>query len=122
MELTVGDVVLCEFYFADTAMRKKRPVLIFKDNLPYDDFIAIPISSQLVNLYQDEQQIELKDFSSGSIPKTSKVMIRKTMVVSKQIVIKKYGTLNKPTLKKLQQSFCHYFGCNTLGIHFPYRD
>jgi mRNA interferase MazF len=112
VELSIGDVVLCEFYFADTATSKKRPVLVFKDNLPYDDFIAIPISSQLVNLHQDEQLLELKSFSSGGIPKTSKVMIRKTMVVSKQVVIKKYGTLNEAYFRQLHRSFCNYFGCN----------
>ncbi len=111
MELTVGDVVLCEFYFADLATSKKRPVLIFKNNLPYDDFIAIPISSQLVNLHQDEQLLEAIHFSSGGIPKTSKVMIRKTMVVSKQVVIKKYGTIDKAYFSQLKQRFCGYFSC-----------
>ena len=42
MGLSVGNVVLCEFYFSDTKQSKKRPVLVFKDNLPHDDFIAIP--------------------------------------------------------------------------------
>ena len=112
MELSIGDVVLCEFYFADAATSKKRPVLVFKDNLPYDDFIAIPISSQLINLHHDEQLLESTSFSSGGIPKTSKVMIRKTMVVSKQVVIKKYGTLSKAYFKQLHDSFCGYFGCS----------
>lgn len=111
MELTVGDVVLCEFYFADLATSKKRPVLVFKDNLPYDDFIAMPISSQLINLHQDEQLLEAIHFSSGGIPKTSKVMIRKTMVVSKQVVIKKYGTIDKSYFSQLKQRFCGYFSC-----------
>ena len=41
MELKEADVVLCEFYFSDLSQSKKRPVLIFKDNLPYNDFVGI---------------------------------------------------------------------------------
>jgi len=35
MELKQYDVVLCEFYFSDLNKTKKRPVLVFKDNLPH---------------------------------------------------------------------------------------
>jgi mRNA interferase MazF len=39
MEIELGDIVLCEFYFSDLNKSKKRPVLVFKDNLPYDDTV-----------------------------------------------------------------------------------
>lgn len=45
MEVNTGDIVLCEFYFSDLKTSKNRPVLVLKDNLPFDDFIAVPISS-----------------------------------------------------------------------------
>ena len=38
-----GDIVLCNFYFSDAKRSKNRPVLVLKDNLPFDDFVAIPI-------------------------------------------------------------------------------
>ena len=44
MEVKTADIVLCEFYFSDLKTSKKRPVLVFKDNLPYDDFVGIPIN------------------------------------------------------------------------------
>ena len=47
MEIDQADIVLCEFYFSDLKQVKNRPVLVFKDNLPYDDFVAIPISSKI---------------------------------------------------------------------------
>ena len=50
MEIKHLDVVLCEFYFSDFNKSKKRPVLVFKDNLPFDDFVAIPISSKIEKL------------------------------------------------------------------------
>jgi mRNA interferase MazF len=52
MEIKQSDVVLCEFFFSDLSQSKKRPVLVFKDNLPYDDFIAVPISSKIQNLHK----------------------------------------------------------------------
>jgi len=85
--------------------------LVFKDNLPHDDFIAIPISSKIDKMYEDEQLIDNTSFIDGSIPKSSKVMIRKTFVVSKQSVLKKYGTLNKDSYLKYHKAFCKYFGC-----------
>ncbi len=85
MEIKEADIVLCEFYFTNLNSSKKRPVLVFKDNLPYDDFIAIPISSKITNLKVDEFLLENDDFENGNIPKVSKIMLRKTFVVSKKV-------------------------------------
>ena len=68
MEVKHLDVVLCEFYFSDFKKSKNIPVLFFKDNLPYDDFIAIPISSKIDKMYEDELLIQDRDFSVGNIP------------------------------------------------------
>lgn len=111
MEIKHLDIVLCKFYFSDLKKSKDRPVLVFKDNLPHDDFIAIPISSQIDKMYEDELLIQNRDFSEGSIPKTSKLMIRKTFVVSKRSVLKKYGTLNEKSSGIYLNKFCKYFGC-----------
>ena len=44
-------------------------------------------------------------------------MIRKTFVVSKQSVVKKYGTVNENFYKVYLSLFCKYFGCkNNLEI------
>ena len=111
MELKEADVVLCEFYFSDLSQSKKRPVLIFKDNLPYNDFVGIPISSKTKMLHADETIIEINDFKEGAIPVISKLMVRKTFIVSKKSVLKKYGTLNDSSYSKCHNAFCKYFGC-----------
>jgi len=49
MDINIADIVLCEFYFSDLKSSQKRPVLVFKNNLPYNDFVAIPISSKIVS-------------------------------------------------------------------------
>ncbi|HHC11197.1 MAG TPA: type II toxin-antitoxin system PemK/MazF family toxin, partial [Campylobacterales bacterium] len=105
------DIVLCKFYFSDIKKSKNRPVLIFKDNLPYDDFVAIPISSKIDKLHKDEVIISIDDLFEGILPKTSKLMIRKTFIVSKQVVLKKYATISKDAYLKYHQIFCNYFGC-----------
>lgn len=111
MELTEGDIVLCEFQFSDFKASKKRPVLVFKDNLPFNDFIAIPISSKIEKMNDDEFILDGTSFEGGGLPKKSKLMIRKTFVVSKKVVIKKYGKLTNQEYQKYQNRFCAYFGC-----------
>lgn len=114
MEVTQFDIVLCEFYFSDLNATKRRPVLVFKDNLPYDDFIAIPISSKIENLKKDEFLLSGEDFKKGNIPKKSKIMLRKTFVVSKKVVLKKYGTLSEESFYKYKFEFCKYFTCTDI--------
>lgn len=111
MEIKAADIVLCAFYFSDLKTSKNRPVLVFKDNLPFDDFVGIPISSQIIQLHTDEVLITPADFCDGLLPKSSKLMLRKPFIVSKKAVIKKYGTLSSSALNRYQQLFCQYFQC-----------
>jgi mRNA interferase MazF len=111
MEVKEGEVVLCKFYFTDLKKSKNRPVLVFKENLPYDDFIAIPISSKINKLHSDEALIGDDSFIEGEIPVPSKLMVRKTFVVSKESIIKRYGTLSRASLAQYHDMFCTYFGC-----------
>ena len=93
-------------------MQQKPSLLVLKDNLPFDDFVAIPISSQTSKLHDDEFLLEETDFSEGGIPKTSKIMLRKTFIVSKQVLIKCYGTLTEASFKRYRVLFCQYFECD----------
>lgn len=111
MEMKQADIVLCEFYFSDLKRSKNRPVLILKDNLPFDDFVGIPISSQINSLQNDEVLFVASDFKEGALPAVSKLMIRKTFVVSRKVVLKKYGSLKKEAFIKYHKLFCEYFGC-----------
>ena len=85
--------------------------------MPYDDFVAVPISSKINHLKKDEILIDNNDFEDGSIKQTSKLMIRKTFIVSKKVVIKKYGTIKSDSFEKYHYSFCKYFECqNTKNL------
>ncbi len=111
MEITVGEIVLCKFYFSDLKAYKNRPVLIYKDNLPFNDFMAIAISSKIENLYDDEYVINNSLLKYGKLPKDSKIMLRKTFIVEKSLVIKSYGMLNDQTLQEIRKRFCLYHQC-----------
>ena len=111
MEIEEGQIVLCKFYFTDTKRYKNRPVLVFKDNLPFNDFIGIAISSQVENMHEDEHIIENSMLSTGTLPKMSKVMLRKTFVVEKSLLIKTYGSLDKYSFQRIKHSFCKYHHC-----------
>ncbi len=54
-----------------------------------------------------------EDFESGGIPVDSKVMLRKTFVVSKEVITKQYGTLRPESFAKYHRAFCRYFECGT---------
>lgn len=114
MEVIQGDIVLCEFYFSDLKTSKKRPVLVLKDNLPFNDFVAMPISSKIEKMHDDELILDDSDFESGTIPKRSKIMVRKTFVVSKNVIVKKYGELKMQKFQNCHERFCIYFGCRKL--------
>lgn len=68
MEIEVGDIVLCEFYFSNLKQSKRRPVLVFKDNLLFDDFIGLPMSSKVDRLYDDEWLVTREMLESGMLP------------------------------------------------------
>ena len=111
MEVEQGELVLCEFYFSDLGASKRRPVIVFRDNLPFDDFVGIPVSSKINTLHHDEFLLQSEHIVEGSLPKVSKVMVRKTLVISKNVVTKKYGKLTPERLQKLHADFCRYFEC-----------
>ena len=114
MEISQAEVVLSEFYFSELKQNKLRLVVVFKNNLPFEDFVGMPMSSKLDRLDDDEIVVDESDFTEGFIPKRSKAMVRKTFVASKQVVFKKHGKLSSQSFRQLYLAFCRYFGCEQL--------
>jgi mRNA interferase MazF len=111
VDLQEFDIILVKFYFSDLKSYKNRPVIIIKKNLPFDDMLVVAISSQIQNLFNDEIIIDTTSLQNGELPKTSKVMLRKTLVIEKSIVVKKYGSLNENKIKQIKQSLCRFYDC-----------
>lgn len=111
MEIEVGDIVLCKFYFSDLKRSKNRPVLVFKEGLPFDDFVALPLSSKTDRLRADELLVDQAQLQTGALPVVSKLILRKAFVVSKQNPIKRYARVNRSFHEEVKTAFCRYFEC-----------
>jgi len=109
MEVKQGELVLCEFYFSDLGSSKKRPVVVFRDNLPFEDFVGIPVSSKVNKLQSDEGLLEPDQLIEGELPKLSKIIVRKTLVISKAVIIKKYGKLTRSAFSGTSLGFLQIF-------------
>ena len=62
-------------------------------------------------MYPDENLVDCSKFSEGGIPKTSRIMVIMTLVVSKSVVIKKYGTLKEDAIRQYRKLFRLNFEC-----------
>jgi len=94
MDLNPADILLCEFYFSDLKTSKHRPVTVFKDNLPFDDFVGIPVSSQITQLHKDEFILEPSDLASG-IAQTLKGHGWQTFVISRRVIVKSMASCQR---------------------------
>ena len=77
---------------------------MFDNNIQYRKTKGILMNS-------DEELIGDDDFADGRLAVLSKLMIRRTFVVSKKSIVKSHGLVNKTSLKKYHKNFCHYFSC-----------
>ena len=88
-------------------IKKKRPeeqeVKVVKE-----DFEVKKTQKSLSDIFGENEE---KNFENGSIPVKSKLILRKTFVVSKSAVIKKYGTVKEDFFKYTKKQFCKYFEC-----------
>ena len=91
-----GEIVLIPVPFSDLTNRKKRPVLIISNNgynNMTEDIIVVAITSQLKDL-DYSVVIESKDLTEGILKVTSAIRADKVYTLSKNIVVKKFGTVN----------------------------
>ncbi|OQA20279.1 MAG: L-glutamine:2-deoxy-scyllo-inosose aminotransferase [bacterium ADurb.Bin363] len=99
MEINIGDVILAEIIYTDLSQSKLRPLLIIKD-LSYEDFMGLPLTSQRIDrLLSNELIIEKDNFSTGSIPVTSKIILSRPVVIHKDMYVKTYGTVKRDFLE-----------------------
>lgn len=97
----IGDIVLAEIAFTDLSETKNRPLLIV-EKLQQEDFLTLPITSiGLEALKGWEILITNKDFESGKIPVTSKLLLSKPYIVNKRLLVKKYGKLQWAYFKEI---------------------
>lgn len=103
MAIEPGTILLVHFPFSDHTTGKLRPTLVVSQK-PYnkgEDFIAVPISSQLsaegYSILATEPY-----FKETGLRKDSTVRWTKVMTLSKRVVNKQLGSIPDEVLKEIQ--------------------
>ena len=109
MEIELGDIVLCEFYFSDLNTSKKRPVLVFKE-LGKEDVLVLPLTT---NLSREGVVITKDDLKKGSIKKESVVIVPKVTAIDSSLIREDnfIARLKTKSFKKIHNEVCLRFEC-----------
>lgn len=99
-----GDILLIPIPFSDLQSSKKRPVLVFSNdlyNITTEDIVVMAITS---NIQPKEYTVLITkdDLIEGEIKVDSNVRVDKIYTLSKSIVIKRIGCVNKNTIEKVK--------------------
>jgi len=100
-----GDILLTEVKFSDGSGIKKRPVLVIsndKYNSVRDEIIFLAITSNTKRILPGD--FIVKDWQSAGLLKESMISAI-TQTISKKLLIKKLGALNKIELKNCLKYF-----------------
>jgi mRNA interferase MazF len=94
-----GDVVVLPFPFSDLSNYKRRPALVLAD-AGGNAFLLCQITSQTI---RDEYAVKLdvSDFQSGSINKTSNIRPNRIFTADEQIILYRAGHINIATIDKV---------------------
>jgi mRNA interferase MazF len=99
------DIVLVPIPFTDLSSIKRRPVVVISGdhyNQKNDDIIVAAITSNIQ--YQTDYTILIssENLSDGVLPKQSIIRSDKIYTISRDIVVKHFGTVNAGTFKILK--------------------
>jgi mRNA interferase MazF len=98
--LTVGDVVLVPFPYADFSKFKKRPALVV-GLADFDNLILCQITSKRDASTKAVVLID-EEFTTGSLSLKSFIRPDKLFTIERSIIEKKIGTLSKSKIKSVQ--------------------
>lgn len=99
-----GEILLIPIPFTDLSSNKKRPVLVLSNddyNSKADDIIVAAITS---NILSKEYTIFItnEDLIDGNLKVDSCIRADKIYTLSQNIVIKRFGRVNKDVMNKLK--------------------
>ena len=103
MEITAGDVCVAKIGFTDGTDIKARPVIII-EQLALQDYVYIPLTTNLTCQDKYDCIFENNDLVSGSI-KRSRAVIKRACAINKSLVTGAIAKLNHLALEKLQRQF-----------------
>lgn len=99
-----GNIILIPIPFTDLSSSKRRPVLVLSNNdynSKTDDIVVAAITSN--NLLKDYSiNITTDDLIDGNLKVDSCIRVDKIYTLSKNIVIKSFGTVNNNIMEKVK--------------------
>lgn len=110
------DVLLVPFPFSDQSGRKVRPVLVLSNdtyNKFGNDIIVCAITS---NLKPSKYSviIDWENLESGKLYEKSSIKVDSLLKISKNLIIKNIGTVNKTTSENIINILMEIFKINTV--------
>ena len=99
-----GEILLIPIPFSDLSSSKKRPVIVLSNeyyNSKTDDIIVAAITSNILSK-EYSVLITSNDLVEGNLKVDSCIRADKIYILSKNIVIKKFGKVNSDILSELK--------------------
>ena len=103
--------MLVPFPFTDLTSSKKRPALVLSPdsfNAQQQDLVVVAITSQLTDS-KDAVLLTARDFSAGTLPKTSIVKPTKLFTLHSTLIIKKVAVLKNEKIEEVLQAVRLFF-------------
>jgi len=97
------DVILLSFPFSDLKSSKVRPTIVLSKtsyNKKHDDFIAVPLTT---NLRKEQYSLVLtnKEMESGHLILDSRIKVDRIFSVSKKLTRMRIGQVRQDTFEKI---------------------
>lgn len=103
MEITAGAVYWAEIAFTDAKEKKVRPVAII-EVLAMDDFICLPLTSNLSYMDTYDCLLEPAEVVEGKILR-SRVVMKRAGAIHRKLLTNKTAQLTPAALEKIQRNF-----------------
>ncbi len=100
------DLVLISFPFSNLQESKVRPVIVMSNdqyNKKFDDFIAVPLTSNMKIRYH-AIVITTQELESGKLIVDSQAKVDKIFAVEQSLIRKKIGTVKKAVHERLKRA------------------
>lgn len=100
----VGKVYLANIIYTDISDSKIRPILILRKN-SFDDYVYLPLTTQSSN--SEIIEINNTHFESGTIKKTSYLILDKLCSISEDLLNREIGKVKNEYFDKIMKQYCN---------------
>jgi mRNA interferase MazF len=109
MSCRPGDLVGIPFPYSNLKAEKRRPVLVITQQDRHGDFICAAVTS--VQTAESAVPIDNASMKSGQLPRQSWIRCDKLFTLSKNVIVRHYGSLDNKAFNRVTGRICAYLGC-----------